>query len=107
MVTTTSITAVSVSRRNSQLKFSVPECIHSKTGVTLGSAWPATNDRKIGQDSAQEANSAPVVISRGSVWPSALLLKPAIIAATSGKNTIKRICGTGVTPSCGWHRQPR
>ena len=52
-------------------------------------AVPARKPRKIGQLSASEANSAPVVISLAAMLPSMRLPRPATIAASSGRKTIE------------------
>jgi hypothetical protein len=85
---TTSITAVSVSTRSSQLNWSAPDETQCSTGVTPASPVPATKDRKIGQLSAQLANSAPVVTSFAAVVPMARWPRPATSAASSGRKTI-------------------
>src|SRR4051812_1144057 len=90
------MTAVSVSTRSAQSKVSVPDCTQCSTGVTLASAVPLRNDRKIGQDSAQEMNSAPVVSDLTTVLPSARLPRPPMMAASNGRKTMKRIECTGL-----------
>src|SRR3546814_4113097 len=91
--TTTSITAVSVSTRSSQSNRNAPDWTQCSTGVTLASASPPTKDRKIGQLSAQLANSAPVVTSFDAVAPMMRLPRPATLAARSGRTTIAWITG--------------
>src|ERR1700712_780172 len=85
------MTAVNVSTRSAQSKLSVPDCTQCSTGVTLASAPPWRKLRKTGQDSAHEANSAPVVSALTTVLPSMRLPSPPTIAASSGRKTIRRI----------------
>ena len=88
---TTSMTPVSVSTLSAQSKLRLPDCTHCITGVTLASAVPPMKARKIGQLSAQETNSAPVVSDLATVLPSIRLPSPETIAASSGRKTMKRI----------------
>src|SRR5688572_6289548 len=85
------MTAVSASTRSAQSNVSAPLSTHFITGTTLASASPATNARKIGQLSAAETNSAPVVSDFATTLPSMRLPSPATIAASSGRNTMIRM----------------
>jgi hypothetical protein len=76
----------------------LPDRIHSDTGVTPASSEPDRKPRKIGQDSAHDANSAAVVTSLAAVLPIARLPSPATTAASSGRKTMKRI---SFSPSSG------
>ncbi len=99
---TTSITAVSASTRSAQSITILSEWIQLSTGVTLAGAAPPRNCRKIGQDSAHDTNSAPVVTLLAATLPSARLPSPAMIAASSGRNTISWMeATTSITPSSG------
>ena len=91
MLITTSMIAVSVSTRSAQSKASVPDWTQVSTGTTVGSAVPLTKPRKIGQLSAALMNSAPVVIDLANTLGAALLVRPATIAAISGRKTMTRI----------------
>ncbi len=98
MLITTSMTAVSVSTRSAQSNASVPDWIQVSTGTTVASDDPPTKPRKIGQLSAALMNSAPVVTALAKTGGAALLVRPATSAASSGRNTIKRIGCTGAYP---------
>src|SRR5690606_11295822 len=95
---TTSITAVSVSTRSSQLNWSAPDETQCSTGVTVASPLPPTNDRKIGQLKAQLMNSAPVVMIFDGTLPITRWPRPATSAASSGRNTIAWITGLPLHP---------
>src|SRR3546814_14396057 len=90
VVTTTSITAVSASTRRAQSNVSEPDCTQFATGTTSAAASPATKERKIGQLSAHEMNSAPVVSDLATVLPSMRLPSPDTMAANKGKKTKRR-----------------
>src|SRR3990167_4912949 len=92
------MTAVSVSTRNSKLNWSAPDDTQCSTVVTLASPLPVTNDRKIGQLSAQLVNSAPVVRIFDANGPMARWPSPAISAAKSGRKTIAWITGLSLHP---------
>src|SRR5688572_7798216 len=85
------MTAVSASTRSAQSKLSAPLSTHFSTGTTVVSAPPATKSRKIGQLNAAETNSAPVVSDFATTLPSARLPRPAMMAASSGPNTMIRM----------------
>src|SRR5687768_1482694 len=83
------MTAVSVSTRRLQSTWRLPERIHSSTGTTVASLAPDRKPRKIGHDSAQLMNSAPVVIALAGTLPIARPPRPAVSAASSGRKTMR------------------
>src|SRR5690606_22574940 len=83
---------------NSQLNWSAPDWTQCSTGVTLASPVPATKERKIGQLSAQLANSAPVVMIFDGTLPITRWPSPATRAASSGRKTIAWITGLPLHP---------
>src|SRR5688500_7434150 len=85
------MTAVSASTRSAQSKLSAPLSTHLSTGTTVVSASPATKLRKIGQLSAADTNSAPVVSDFATTLPSMRLPSPATMAASKGPKTMIRI----------------
>src|SRR5690606_11503106 len=88
---TTSMMAVRLSTRSAQSKLKAPLSTHFRTGTTVASAPPATKLRKIGQLSAADRNSAPVVTSLAGRLPIRRLPRPATMAASSGPKTMIRM----------------
>ena len=70
MLTTTSITAVSVSTRSDQQTCRSPELIHGNSAIRVSWCMKPTSTSAI-QDSAAETNSSPVVISSAAREPAA------------------------------------
>src|SRR5581483_2397850 len=87
LVTTTIITPESVSSRSDQATSTPPAAIQVARWITCASCWPRIwrNRRR---PSTAEINSAPQVTICAPRSPIALPKKPAIAAASSGRNTM-------------------
>ena len=86
-VTTTSMTAVSVSMRSAQSNLRSPDCTKVRI-ATRASVWPKPTLKKAIHDSAIDANRKPVVTSSDGRSPIRRPNRPAMIAPSSGRKTI-------------------
>ena len=87
MLTTTSITAVSVSMRSAQETSSSPEVTQRSTGMRAVSP-PKPTFQKATQERTAAMPSSVVVMSSLGRGPSRRPKKPAMMAPASGRNTM-------------------